>query len=88
MPAIDTFASNSEGLTAPVDNAEAITPNDSADIVTATRALSVGAGGTLRVTTLGGNTVDLNPQDGQFMPIRVSRVHATGTTATGIVGWS
>lgn len=48
--------------------------------------LYVGTGGDLTVMTLGGDVVTLrNYNDGQFVPIHVTRVFSTGTTASDIV---
>jgi len=67
-----------------------VTPSDSVDIVGATAntpaALFVGTGGDISVITLGGSTLVLkNIADGSFLPIQVTRVKATSTTATDIV---
>ena len=68
----------------------AVTPSDTVDIVgaspTSPAALFVGTGGDVEVITLGGSTLVLkNIADGTFMPIQVTRVKATLTTATDIV---
>lgn len=67
-----------------------VTPSDSVDIVGATAntpaTLFVGTGGDISVITLGGSTLVLkNIADGSFLPIQVTRVKATSTTATDIV---
>lgn len=76
-------------------NAEVVTPNDSADIVLSGSAITgvdngaclfVGTGGSLTITTIGGQTVTLtNIANGQFIPIQVKKVFATGTTASNIL---
>lgn len=64
----------------------AISPNDSQDILV-TRGIYVGGGGSLRVI----GERDTSPTDflgavaGSVLPIRVRRVHLSGTTATGLV---
>lgn len=68
----------------------AVTPSDSSDITGATAntpaTLFVGTGGNINVITLGGSTLLLkNIADGSFLPIQVTRVKATNTTATDIV---
>jgi hypothetical protein len=68
----------------------AVTPSDSSDITGATAntpaTLFVGTGGNINVITLGGSTLLLkNIADGSFLPIQVTRVKATSTTATDIV---
>lgn len=82
----DEFASYREGLSDPADNAAAVTPNDSADLTTTARALYIGVGGDLKVTLIGSGTITFQSYpSGQWLPCRVSRVFASGTTATGIV---
>ena len=83
----DTFASHSAGLESPAENLAAVTPNDSTDLAFSSRALLVGGSGTLRVTTVGGQTVTLPATvvtAGVQLSLRVKRVHSTGTTATDI----
>lgn len=75
-----------EGLTSPADNGTVITPSDSTDLAYVSRAIVLGTAGALKVTFLGGNVTTLPAQAaGYLWPIRVSRVWATGTTATDIV---
>ena len=64
-----------------------ITPNDGADIAVETRWISLAVGGNLVVDRLDGTSVTLALPAGIF-PLVVQRVRATGTTATGIVGYS
>ena len=66
------------------------TPNDSSDVETVNnkfpRGISFGAG-TLRITTLVGNTIDFANGElaaGVIHPIYIRRVHSTGTTASPI----
>ena len=48
--------------------------------------LFVGVGGDIQVITIGGSTLILkNIASGSFLPIQVTRVKATSTTATDIV---
>lgn len=80
-----------DGATAPPRNGGAITPDDDNDLALTTRAINVEVTGNVRVTTLGtqedpGDTITLHIAAGMAFPIRAVRVHATGTTATGIVG--
>jgi len=68
----------------------AVTPSDGTAIVGASAnspaALFVGTGGNLNVITLGGSTVLLkNIASGTFLPVQVTHVKATSTTATDIV---
>lgn len=65
-----------------------VTPNDSTDLPDGPcRALWVAVSGTLRITTLGGTTLNFTAAEieaGKSIPWGAKRVHATGTTATGI----
>ena len=68
----------------------AVTKSDSVDITginpNTPATLFVGGGGDVVVITIGGSTLTLkNIADGSFLPIQVTRVKATGTTATDIV---
>lgn len=87
MPIFDAFNKHSRSLTSPPENAAAIVADDEGALSHATRALYVGGQGDLRVQMLGGGNVVLsNLPAGSLMPLRVTQVFATGTTATGIVG--
>ena len=82
----DAFASHASGLDSPAHRLAAVTPNDSADLASASRALYIGGAGDVSVVTVGGDTVTLSgAQAGSIIPVRVSRVRSTGTTATNIV---
>lgn len=82
----DDFAGLSGTLEMPASAAAAITPDDVADLAHATRALYVGQGGALAVRMLSGDEVTLaEVQTGMIYPLRVTRVLATGTTASGLV---
>lgn len=86
MPAVDQQSGMVEGMTSPADNLVAITPSDSTDLANVSRALYVGGAGNLVVTPFGGGSnVTLTVVAGAILPIRVSRVLSTGTTATGLV---
>lgn len=61
-----------------------ITTSDTVDLERAARAIRVGTGGTLRITTLRGEVRNTNVIDGEVLLVGVTRVHATGTTATGL----
>jgi hypothetical protein len=85
---IDTFRKHSRSLTSPPEEAAAIVPDDAADLPFATRALYVGGEGDLKVRMLGGGVVTLaGVPAGVFLPLRVSRVFATDTTASALVGF-
>lgn len=84
----DPFTSHQPGLSSPGSDIFPITPNDSTDLATDARALLVTTSGTIRVTTKDGQQRDIPSITAPFiLPVRVRRVHSTGTTATvlGIV---
>lgn len=71
----------------PATTAEVVVPGDSTDLVNVSRALWVGLGGDLTVIMQSGATVTFaNVADGSLLPIRVTRVKSTGTTAASILG--
>lgn len=80
------LSNSSNSIIAPADDAEVVTPSDSTDLVYTGRALYVGTGGNVAVVTKKGNTRTFtNVIDGSLIPIRVTRVLATGTTATDML---
>lgn len=81
----DTFEGFSSGLESPATHITTITPNDTTDLVVASRALNVATSGVVRVTTVGGTTAPIYVVAGVAFPVRVTRVWNSGTTATGIV---
>jgi hypothetical protein len=68
-------------------DAVAVTPNDSTDLArTPTHAVFVGGAGTLKVDMAGGTTVTFSGITANtLLPISVTRVYATGTSATLIL---
>ena len=82
----DKFTSSVPGLESPIENAAAVTPNDSTDLTNYSRALWVGGAGDVVVITVGGNTVTfVGVTAGTLLPVRCSRVKSTSTTATSIL---
>ncbi|MDP9121663.1 MAG: hypothetical protein M3O15_09920 [Acidobacteriota bacterium] len=82
----DAYHDYLSGLQSPALHAAAITPNDSADLATASRAIFVGNGGNLKITMQGGETVTLNGVlAGTTLSLRISRVFATGTTCANLI---
>lgn len=86
MPSIDNFKAFTSGLEAPISDAIAVTPSDSVDLPHTTRALFVGTAGSARMTLASGAVVDFTGLAAGWHPMRVMRVHSTGTTAANIVG--
>ena len=76
---------------APTDTAydgSDVTPNDGANLPDGPcRALWCAVSGTLRITTRGGTVLNFTAAEfpaGQVFPWSAVKVHATGTTASGI----
>jgi hypothetical protein len=87
MAAKDLFKSFYASLESPATNMFEVTPNDSAELANATRAVYIGGAGDLKIKTTGGDTVTLvGVPAGSLLPLRVVQVLSTGTTATSIVG--
>jgi hypothetical protein len=81
------LAEGIRSLNEPAVNAAAITPSDTTDLTQFTRFLYVGGTGDVTVNMAGtGATILFKAIPvGTVLPIRVSRVLATGTTATNLV---
>jgi hypothetical protein len=87
MAAVDNFDNMTIGLVSPHGNAFAVTPDNDNDLDFVTRGIYVGASGTLKVDTDNGDTVTFTGiAAGVIHTLRVKKVYATGTSATGIVG--
>ncbi len=84
---MDQFNNHAPGLESPASNAESVVPSDTVDVPHTTRAIYVGGAGDVSVEMKDGGAVTFrNVNAGAVVAIRVSRVLATGTTATDIVG--
>lgn len=81
----DQFKNFQPGLESPASHLAAVTPSDTQDLPVASRALNVAGAGSIRVTTVKGDTATITVAAGIPFPVRVTRVWATGTNATGIV---
>ncbi len=82
----DDFENYRAELNSPYASAADITPNDSTDLGTVTRAIYVGGAGNVAVTMKNGTSVTFTaPPVGTILPVRATRVLATGTTATNLV---
>jgi hypothetical protein len=78
---------NKEFITAPAFSVFDVTPNDSTDLPIQTRSIYVGVGGDIKLTAISGGTVTfLNVPTGAVLPVQASRIFATGTTATNLIG--
>lgn len=91
----EPFFSYAPNLTTPLDHIQEVTPADGTDLALpngdplVSRAIYVGVSGDVSVVTNGGEIVTVPAlAAGIWHGMRVKRVRATGTTATGIrVGW-
>jgi len=82
----DSFTTFRTGLGDPANDAAAVTPSATATLAQTTRFLYVGASGSLNVVTAAGTTVAFAAVPaGTTIPVRVNKVLATGTSASGIV---
>lgn len=71
----------------PASNAAAVTPHDSTNLTYITRGLYIGGDGNISVEMADTGTaiVFVGLVAGTLLPIRVTRVNSTSTTATNIV---
>lgn len=86
--ALDNFQDdNANRLRNPCIDGFAITPSDTVDCAAVTRKVYVGGAGALTVITKAGTTLTFAAVPaGTTIDLRISRVMATGTVATSIVG--
>jgi hypothetical protein len=65
-----------------------VTPSDASDLASVTQWVYLATAGTLTVTTRGGETLTTPSMLAGWHLMELTRIHATGTTATGIMaGW-
>jgi hypothetical protein len=84
----DPFSAHSPGLSSPLAIGFAISPADGADLPYVTRQIRVtGAAGNLAVVWTSGLQTVEPVFTGDVLDWRVTRVLATGTTATGLRGY-
>jgi hypothetical protein len=87
MPIADPYADHIPATDGPLVGGFAVTPA-AADLPVVTRALMVGGAGDIAVVLRNGDQITVpGLQPGAVYPLRVARVLAAGTTATGIVGF-
>lgn len=80
------YLSNQRYDAVPARQAEAATPSDITVLFTSTKGVWVGGAGDLAVTMHDGTSVTFpGVVAGSLLPISVTQVLATGTTATNIV---
>lgn len=64
----------------------AITPNDGANLAQIAYGIYVGASGTVKVDTPSSTGITFQGIAGTQLPVIATKVYATGTSATGLVG--
>ncbi len=84
----DIFEDFASGLESPATRIASVTPDDGVDLPVSSRALNVAGAGSVRLTTISGDTDTVHIAAGITFPVRARRIWATGTTATGIVALS
>ncbi|WP_333835073.1 spike base protein, RCAP_Rcc01079 family [Rubrimonas sp.] len=82
----EKFSGRAKSVEGPVDYFSQVIPNDLIDLpLGLTRGIFVGQSGVFVAMDRHGTTVAFDSADAQYHPLRVRRVLATGSTATGIV---
>lgn len=81
---INPFRGRALSLAGPATDIFPVTPDDSKNLPKVAVAIYVETAGTVSFLSVGGETRQVSVGDFSFMPVGVSRVLATGTTATGI----
>ena len=83
----DSFSDYPVTPTSPPVDGFSITPSDGSSLSVTTRGIYVGVAGDLKVVTAGGTTLTfVGLAAGVIHPLRVTKVFATGTSATDIIG--
>ena len=84
----DAFKSFANSPISPAELCFAIVPNDATNLPQATKAIYVGTGGTVTLVPVrGASPVSfINVQDGSILDVRAMAVHATGTSASNLIG--
>ena len=89
MPAANPFDGQTSEADVPALRLTNITPHDVNELAFVARLIYVGVGGNVSVTDTQGTTaIHINVMPGSYLgPFRVSKVSATGTTATNLIGY-
>ncbi|MBB4122123.1 spike base protein, RCAP_Rcc01079 family [Martelella radicis] len=83
----DRFSSRHATPTSPAYDGFSIAADDALPLQEVTRAVYIGVAGDLTAMLISGETVTFeNLPAGFILPVRISRVFATGTTAGALVG--
>lgn len=82
----DAFDGAHATLADPASDGLAVTPSDTEDLALSTRAIYVGSDGDVAVEMVDGASLTFeNVKAGTMLPVRVTKIKSTGTTATGII---
>lgn len=83
----DRFSDNAPSVTGSATHAFPVSPSDTTSLSETTRALYCGVGGDVAVVLSSGAAVTFsNVPAGAILPVRATKVSATGTTAGGLLG--
>lgn len=83
----DKFSGFTDSPTAPASQSSTVTPHDSDALASVSKAIYIGTGGNISVRLAGDSTdrVFTNLPNGSILPIRVTHIRATGTSAADLV---
>lgn len=81
----DRFQFYTDSVISPARRLAVVTPSDAADLAEIPKALLIGGAGTVSLIAADDTVAVTLTVEAGVLPIRVRRVRATGTTATGIV---
>jgi hypothetical protein len=81
---MNPFKNRTPALSGPATDALPVVPADTTDLPQVAVGLYVETGGALSIVTVAGQTRNISVVDFSIVPIGVRRVHASGTTASGI----
>lgn len=88
MSAIDQFKTAGRSRSGGPANLAAVTPSDVSELGYVTQWIYIGQAGSLKVTTLQGQTVTFPQINQGWHLMELRQIHTTGTTATSIIaGW-
>lgn len=83
----EKYQGRADDVTSPARGGFAITPSDSTDLSTETRAIYVGTAGDLVAVLSSGSELSfVGLAGGMVLPVRARRVKATGTSAGYLLG--
>lgn len=81
----DNFGNLADTVSGPCRDWAAITPSDSASLARVPKALWIGTAGSISMVGVGGTTAVTWTNVVGLLPVRPSKINATGTSAGGIV---